>query len=99
MLRALSNWGRFHCITSIILLALFDLIELLINLFNLQELPQLTSLAVADMGTLPVGLLVPFKHLRYLNISGNQLDHMSLQVIDPCRELEVSFLNFAYKVI
>uniref|UniRef100_T1GWA7 LRRCT domain-containing protein n=1 Tax=Megaselia scalaris TaxID=36166 RepID=T1GWA7_MEGSC len=40
------------------------------------------------MGTLPVGLLVPFKHLRYLNISGNQLDHMSLQVIDPCRELE-----------
>lgn len=42
------------------------------------------------MGVLPMGLLVPFKQLRYLNISGNHLDNMSLQVIDPCRELEVS---------
>ncbi|XP_036340411.1 uncharacterized protein LOC118749740 [Rhagoletis pomonella] len=40
------------------------------------------------MGVLPIGLLVPFKQLRYLNISGNHLDNMSLQVIDPCRELE-----------
>ncbi|XP_055837135.1 toll-like receptor Tollo [Episyrphus balteatus] len=53
-----------------------------------ELIPQLTSLAIADMGILPMGLLVPFKQLRYLNISGNHLDNMSLQVIDPCRELE-----------
>lgn len=42
------------------------------------------------MGQLPVGLLTPFRQLRYLNISGNSLDNMALQVIDPCRQLEVS---------
>lgn len=47
-------------------------------------------MAIADMGPLPVGLLSPFRQLRYLNISGNSLDNMALQVIDPCRELEVS---------
>ncbi|XP_065356999.1 carboxypeptidase N subunit 2 [Calliphora vicina] len=53
-----------------------------------ELLPHLTHLSIADMGILPVGLLVPFKHLRYLNISGNHLDIMSLQVIEPCQELE-----------
>lgn len=56
----------------------------------LQLLPHLTHLSIADMNILPVGLLNPFKHLRYLNISGNHLDVMSLQVIEPCQELEVS---------
>jgi len=40
-----------------------------------------------------VGLLRPFRQLRYLNISGNSLNNMALQVIDPCRELEVSSLS------
>ncbi|KAH8263170.1 hypothetical protein KR044_005498 [Drosophila immigrans] len=53
-----------------------------------ELIPELTHLAVADMGKLPVGLLTPFRQLRYLNISGNSLDNMALQVIDPCRELE-----------
>uniref|UniRef100_A0A1B0APZ5 LRRCT domain-containing protein n=1 Tax=Glossina palpalis gambiensis TaxID=67801 RepID=A0A1B0APZ5_9MUSC len=53
-----------------------------------ELLPHLTHLSIADMGVLPVGLLVPFKNLRYLNISGNHLDSMSLQVIEPCQELE-----------
>ncbi|CAD6999074.1 unnamed protein product [Ceratitis capitata] len=70
------------------------------NLHDMREtfevIPQLTHLSVADMGVLPMGLLVPFKQLRYLNISGNHLDNMSLQVIDPCRELEVStFLDLS----
>ncbi|EDW39743.1 GL14642 [Drosophila persimilis] len=64
---------------------LMDLMEMR-DTFEL--IPQLTHLAIADMGPLPVGLLTPFKQLRYLNISGNSLDNMALQVIDPCRELE-----------
>jgi len=39
---------------------------------------------------MPIGLLHPFKQLRYLNISGNSLNNTALEVIDPCRELEVS---------
>ncbi|XP_011290778.1 leucine-rich repeat-containing protein 15 [Musca domestica] len=62
------------------------------NLHEIREtfdlLPHLTHLSIADMNILPVGLLNPFKHLRYLNISGNHLDVMSLQVIEPCQELE-----------
>lgn len=57
---------------------------------SFQLIPELTHLAIADMGQLPVGLLTPFRQLRYLNISGNSLDNMALQVIDPCRQLEVS---------
>lgn len=57
---------------------------------SLQLIPQLTHLAIADMGQMPVGLLHPFKQLRYLNISGNSLNNTALEVIDPCRELEVS---------
>ncbi|XP_034666048.1 insulin-like growth factor-binding protein complex acid labile subunit isoform X1 [Drosophila subobscura] len=64
---------------------LMDLMEMR-DTFEL--IPQLTHLAIADMGPLPVGLLTPFRQLRYLNISGNSLDNMALQVIDPCRDLE-----------
>ncbi|EDV30897.1 uncharacterized protein Dana_GF14810 [Drosophila ananassae] len=53
-----------------------------------ELIPQLTHLAIADMGQMPVGLLHPFKQLRYLNISGNSLNNTALEVIDPCRELE-----------
>lgn len=68
-----------------------------IDLYLFQLIPQLTHLAIADMGQLPVGLLTPFSQLRYLNISGNSLDNMALQVIDPCRQLEVSLsLPFSF---
>ncbi|XP_037710934.1 insulin-like growth factor-binding protein complex acid labile subunit [Drosophila subpulchrella] len=53
-----------------------------------ELIPQLTHLAIADMGPMPIGLLHPFKQLRYLNISGNFLNNTALEVIDPCRELE-----------
>ncbi|KAH8376119.1 hypothetical protein KR200_007772 [Drosophila serrata] len=53
-----------------------------------ELIPQLTHLAIADMGQMPIGLLHPFKQLRYLNISGNSLNNTALEVIDPCRELE-----------
>ncbi|KAH8249002.1 hypothetical protein KR032_005020 [Drosophila birchii] len=59
-----------------------------LNIFPLQLIPQLTHLAIADMGQMPIGLLHPFKQLRYLNISGNSLNNTALEVIDPCRELE-----------
>ncbi|EDV54812.1 toll-like receptor Tollo [Drosophila erecta] len=66
--------------------------NLLMDLREMREtfelIPQLTHLAIADMGTMPVGLLHPFKQLRYLNISGNSLNNTALEVIDPCRELE-----------
>ncbi|XP_030383291.1 insulin-like growth factor-binding protein complex acid labile subunit [Scaptodrosophila lebanonensis] len=66
--------------------------NVLMDLLEMREtfemIPQLTHLSIADMGQLPVGLLVPFRQLRYLNISGNSLDNMALQVIAPCRELE-----------
>ncbi|TDG40516.1 hypothetical protein AWZ03_013060 [Drosophila navojoa] len=66
--------------------------NVLMDLRDMHEtfamIPELTHLAIADMGQLPVGLLSPFRQLRYLNISGNSLDNMALQVIDPCRELE-----------
>ncbi|KAH8282035.1 hypothetical protein KR054_004972 [Drosophila jambulina] len=60
------------------------------NVYYYKEslIPQLTHLAIADMGPMPIGLLHPFKQLRYLNISGNSLNNTALEVIDPCRELE-----------
>lgn len=64
---------------------------------SFQLIPELTHLAIADMGQLPVGLLTPFRQLRYLNISGNSLDNMALQVIDPCRQLEVSLLLLLHR--
>ncbi|KAH8273713.1 hypothetical protein KR018_010266 [Drosophila ironensis] len=66
--------------------------NVLMDLREMREtfelIPQLTHLAIADMGQMPVGLLHPFKQLKYLNISGNSLNNTALEVIDPCRELE-----------
>ncbi|XP_062120784.1 leucine-rich repeat-containing protein 15 [Drosophila sulfurigaster albostrigata] len=79
--RSLSNL-RVLNISGNVLMDLREMHE------TFELIPDLTHLAVADMGQLPVGLLTPFRQLRYLNISGNSLDNMALQVIDPCRELE-----------
>ncbi|XP_067625979.1 carboxypeptidase N subunit 2 [Eurosta solidaginis] len=79
--RSLSNLQTLN-ISGNVLMSLHEMRE------TFEVIPQLTHLSIADMGILPMGLLVPFKQLRYLNISGNHLDNMSLQVIDPCRELE-----------
>ncbi|EDW77279.2 uncharacterized protein Dwil_GK18170 [Drosophila willistoni] len=79
--RSLSNLLTLN-ISGNVLMDLLEMRE------TFEVIPQLTHLAIADMGKLPIGLLTPFKQLRYLNISGNSLDNMALQVIDPCRELE-----------
>ncbi|XP_064546794.1 insulin-like growth factor-binding protein complex acid labile subunit [Drosophila montana] len=79
--RSLSNL-RVLNISGNVLMDLRDMHE------TFALIPELTHLAIADMGQLPVGLLSPFRQLRYLNISGNSLDNMALQVIDSCRELE-----------
>ncbi|XP_044316133.1 insulin-like growth factor-binding protein complex acid labile subunit [Drosophila rhopaloa] len=80
-IRSLSNLLTLNISGNI----LMDLREMR-DTFEL--IPQLTNLAIADMGSMPVGLLHPFKQLRYLNISGNSLNNTALEVIDPCRELE-----------
>ncbi|KAH8351732.1 hypothetical protein KR084_002509 [Drosophila pseudotakahashii] len=80
-IRSLSNLLTLN-ISGNVLMDLREMRE------TFELIPQLTHLAIADMGTMPVGLLHPFKQLRYLNISGNSLNNTALEVIDPCRELE-----------
>ncbi|ALC40167.1 rdo [Drosophila busckii] len=80
-IRSLSNLQTLN-ISGNLLMDLREMSE------TFEHIPQLTHLSIADMGQLPVGLLTPFRELRYLNISGNSLDNMALQVIDSCRELE-----------
>lgn len=55
-----------------------------------QLLHHLKTLFIAEMGPLPMGLLVPFTHLSSLNLSGNHLVNISLQILDPVTSLEVS---------
>lgn len=54
---------------------------------------NLSSLFVAEMGPLPLGLLTPFGALRALNLSGNHLDNITLQLINSVTTLEVSSTN------
>jgi hypothetical protein len=41
------------------------------------------------MGPMPVNILTTFRHLRALNLSGNHIDNITLQVINPAANLEV----------
>lgn len=43
------------------------------------------------MGPLPMELLVPFRQLKALNLSGNHLDNALLQILKPVTTLEVSY--------
>lgn len=52
-------------------------------------LHQLDALSIADMGLIPYELLVPLGQLKQLNLSGNHLVNVSMQIIYPVNGLEV----------
>ncbi|KAG4065098.1 hypothetical protein HA402_007495, partial [Bradysia odoriphaga] len=58
-----------------------------------QSLRELRSLFVAEMGPLPMELLVPFRQLKALNLSGNHLDNALLQILKPVTSLELLDLS------
>uniref|UniRef100_A0A1B0EYS2 Uncharacterized protein n=2 Tax=Phlebotomus papatasi TaxID=29031 RepID=A0A1B0EYS2_PHLPP len=62
-----------------------DLVE---SKFAFQLLESLTTLSVADMGYLPASLFKSLPHLRELNISGNHLNDISLEMLLPVTKLE-----------
>lgn len=55
-----------------------------------QILHNLKTLSIADMGVIPYELLVPFGQLKALNLSGNHLVNVSMQILQPVNGLEVS---------
>lgn len=55
-----------------------------------QKVNELTTLSVADMGRLPMGLLLPLTNLKSLNLSGNHMDNVSLFILTPISSLKVS---------
>ncbi|XP_058824946.1 leucine-rich repeat-containing protein 15 [Topomyia yanbarensis] len=58
-----------------------------------QMIPNVSTLAVADMGPLPMKLFGPFKQLRALNLSGNHIDNITLQIIQPLAHLQLLDLS------
>ncbi|XP_062705897.1 insulin-like growth factor-binding protein complex acid labile subunit [Aedes albopictus] len=58
-----------------------------------QVIPNISTLAVADMGPLPLKLFEPFKQLRTLNLSGNHIDNITLQIIQPLAHLRLLDLS------
>lgn len=78
----------FFCFRLLIFRIFFFL--LLPFVFVLQKLlHQLEYLSIADMGLIPYELLVPLGQLRHLNLSGNHLVNVSMQIIYPVNGLEV----------
>lgn len=61
----------------------------------MQILHNLKTLSIADMGVIPYELLVPFGQLKALNLSGNHLVNVSMQILQPVNGLEVSITNYA----
>uniref|UniRef100_A0A182XNA9 LRRCT domain-containing protein n=1 Tax=Anopheles quadriannulatus TaxID=34691 RepID=A0A182XNA9_ANOQN len=55
---------------------------------TINVIKNITGLMVADMGTLPLNLFSPFRHLSALNLSGNHIDNFTLQIIEPLNQLE-----------
>lgn len=62
----------------------------LIHHWFVQILHNLKTLSIADMGVIPYELLVPFGQLKALNLSGNHLVNVSMQILQPVNGLEVS---------
>ncbi|XP_053692319.1 protein artichoke [Sabethes cyaneus] len=58
-----------------------------------QMIPNVSTLAIADMGPLPMKLFGPFKQLRALNLSGNHVDNNTLQIILPLARLQLLDLS------
>lgn len=58
----------------------------------IKLLHNLKTLSIADMGVIPYELLVPLGQLRALNLSGNHLVNVSMQILHPVDSLEVSWI-------
>lgn len=56
-------------------------------------LHNLKTLSIADMGVIPYELLVPLGQLKALNMSGNHLVNVSMQILSPVNGLEVSVIH------
>lgn len=50
------------------------------------------TLSIADMGIIPYELLVPLGQLKSLNLSGNHLVNVSMQILHPVNNLDVSVI-------
>ncbi|XP_053676070.1 insulin-like growth factor-binding protein complex acid labile subunit [Anopheles nili] len=55
---------------------------------TILAIKNISGLMVADMGALPLNLFMPFRRLGALNLSGNHIDNITLQIIDPLVHLE-----------
>ncbi|GAB0098446.1 insulin-like growth factor-binding protein complex acid labile subunit [Sergentomyia squamirostris] len=61
--------------------------------YAFQLLDGLTTLSVAEMGHMPNTLLTTMPQLRVLNISGNHLNDIALQMLIPVTQLELLDLS------
>ncbi|XP_055294991.1 insulin-like growth factor-binding protein complex acid labile subunit isoform X2 [Sitodiplosis mosellana] len=63
------------------------------DLYDIREafqlLHNLKTLSIADMGVIPYELLVPLGQLKALNLSGNHLVNVSMQILQPVDGLEL----------
>lgn len=57
---------------------------------SIQLLHHLKTLSIADMGVIPYELLIPLGQLKALNLSGNHLVNVSMQILHPVNNLDVS---------
>ncbi|XP_058060423.1 insulin-like growth factor-binding protein complex acid labile subunit [Anopheles bellator] len=55
---------------------------------TIQSVQNISSLFVADMGSLPLNLFSAFKRLTALNLSGNHIDNITIQIIEPLAHLK-----------
>lgn len=79
-----AKWNNISFFLFIIYLHLF--------LGAIKLLHSLKTLSIADMGVIPYELLVPLGQLRALNLSGNHLVNVSMQILHPVDSLEVSWI-------
>ncbi|XP_052896445.1 insulin-like growth factor-binding protein complex acid labile subunit [Anopheles moucheti] len=60
---------------------------------TIQVIKDIAGLMVADMGALPPNLFGAFRRLSALNLSGNHIDNITLQIIEPLNHL--AFLDLS----
>lgn len=77
----LIHFVLFVCVSLITFAFPYEICQLLHNL---------KTLSIADMGVIPYELLVPLGQLKALNLSGNHLVNVSMQILQPVNGLEVS---------
>lgn len=64
-----------------------DLLELTVAF---EIMPELQSLSIADITSLPLGIFVPLGNLQMLNISGTHLGNETNQILSPFKSLKVN---------